>query len=293
MSDPVRSVGRVLAWALCRLSLVATVALAGSSLAWSADTAKRADVPAPAGINAILGANRSSGEEEFLPPDQAFQLAAFADGPNQVRLQWVIHEGYYLYKSRIKVASNGTQAKLGTPALPQGKRKHDEYFGDQEVYHDEVIATVPVTRSGTGALELPVDVTYQGCADAGLCYPPITKNLTVSLVSASGAPAAGANPGAGTGAASSNGAPAPSASASTASAAGFVSEQDRLAALIRDGNLAAVLGTFFGIGLLLSFTPCVLPMIPILSGIIVGQGGKVTPGRGFSLAFTYVQGMAL
>jgi thiol:disulfide interchange protein DsbD len=82
-------------------------------------------------------------------------------------------------------------------------------------------------------------------------------------------------------------------SASGAAAGAFISEQDQLATLIRDGNLALVLGTFFGIGLLLSLTPCVLPMIPILSGIIVGQGEKVTAGRGFSLAFTYVQGMAL
>src|SRR6202011_6060909 len=98
--------------------------------------------------------------------------------------------------------------------------------------------------------------------------------------------------------ATSSGASASSAIAASASAVGagtgaFVSEQDQLATLIRDGNLAAVLVTFFGIGLLLSLTPCVLPMIPILSGIIVGQGEKVTAGRGFSLAFTNVQGMAL
>ena len=259
-----------------------------------------ANMPAAGGIKAILGAGEKKGaDEEFLPPDQAFQVAAVADGPDRVRVEWVIHEGYYLYKGRIKFATTDAQAALGTASLPTGKKKHDEYFGDQEVYHDGIVATVPVARAAGATGELPLDVTYQGCAEAGLCYPPITKNLTVSLVgsgsgtasAAGGAAAAKAPP-----PSSSSGAldgAAGAASAGASSAAGYVSEQDRLAGLIRDGNLLAVLATFFGIGVLLSFTPCVLPMIPILSGIIVGQGEKVTASRGFSLAFTYVQGMAL
>jgi thiol:disulfide interchange protein DsbD len=132
-----------------------------------------------------------------------------------------------------------------------------------------------------------------------LCYPPITKTVNVVLP-ATGGGSAGSAPATGSSAASSSTLPSAVASggggttgAITASTGAFISEQDQLAALIRDGNLAAVLATFFGIGLLLSLTPCVLPMIPILSGIIVGQGDKVTAGRGFSLAFTYVQGMAL
>jgi thiol:disulfide interchange protein DsbD len=252
---------------------------------------KTSDLPSASGINAILNANREQ-EDEFLHPDQAFQLSATADGPDKVRIEWVVHEGYYLYKSRMKVASSSAQVQLGTPNLPQGEMKTDEYFGEQEVYHDDVVVTVPVARAPGGALELPVDVTYQGCADAGLCYPPITKNLKVSL------PPGGAGLGASAGAASSDGSLAGAASSAGAIGAGasggaFVSEQDQLAALLRDGNLFLVLATFFGIGVLLSFTPCVLPMIPILSGIIVGQGEKVSAGRGFSLAFTYVQGMAI
>jgi thiol:disulfide interchange protein DsbD len=262
-----------------------------------------ANMPSSTGIDAILGAKKQTADDEFLPPDQAFQVAAVADGADRVRVEWVIHEGYYLYKSRIKFATTDSQVQLGTAVLPTGKKKHDEYFGDQEVYHDEVVATVPVMRSGVGAVELPLDVTYQGCADAGLCYPPITKNLKVSLDgggsgtpgAASGAAAAAKEPLGSTASGNPSRVAGASGAASIAggTGAGYVSEQDRLASLLRDGNLAAVLATFFGIGVLLSFTPCVLPMIPILSGIIVGQGEKVTATRGFSLAFTYVQGMAL
>ena len=269
-----------------------SVALAAALLSASAGAA---DLPSKSGIDAVLKGGRSDSQPEFLMVDQAFQPSATADGPDKVRVEWLIHDGYYLYKSRIKIATTSTTAQLGTPALPAGIKKVDDYFGAQEIYHDSVVASVPVARSAGGVLELPVDVTYQGCAEAGLCYPPTTRHLTVSLpaggssATTTGGPASGA--GAPAGSAATSVAGAVSASASTGSA--FVSEQDKLATLIRDGNLLAVLATFFGIGVLLSCTPCVLPMIPILSGIIVGQGEKVTAGRGFSLAFTYVQGMAL
>jgi thiol:disulfide interchange protein DsbD len=267
-----------------------------------------ADLPSKSGIDAVLKGGRSAAQPEFLPVDQAFTPSVVPDGPDKVRVEWLIHDGYYLYKSRIKVASTSKAAQLGEPALPPGIRKVDDYFGAQEIYHDSVVASVPVARSAGGALELPVDVTYQGCAEAGLCYPPTTRHFTVSLPAGGGAVSGGAaagtaaNPASST-AATTASAPGRSESTGTASLAGaaaasasgraFVSEQDKLATLIRDGNLFLVLATFFGIGVLLSFTPCVLPMIPILSGIIVGQGDKVTAGRGFSLAFTYVQGMAL
>jgi thiol:disulfide interchange protein DsbD len=179
-----------------------------------------------------------------------------------------------------------------------------------------MVGSIPVARSSSGDLTVPLKVTYQGCATAGLCYPPITKVVNVVLPSpGAGTPHAGGPAGGGTsdmsagsgastasssagisGASAANAAASPASSAANAagsSTSAFVSEQDQLAVLIRDGNLAVVLATFFGIGLLLSLTPCVLPMIPILSGIIVGQGDKVTPARGLSLAFTYAQGMAL
>ena len=166
---------------------------------------------------------------------------------------------------------------VGAPVFPEGQVKSDEYFGKQVVYHNELLVALPVTRSGGGALTLPLSVTYQGCAEAGLCYPPVTRTVSVLLPATSGA--GGAGPAAGAAAGAHPGA--------------YVSEQDRLAALLRSGSLAAVLLQFFIGGLLLAFTPCVLPMVPILSGLIVGQGKSVTTARAFSLSLTYVLGMAL
>jgi thiol:disulfide interchange protein DsbD len=136
---------------------------------------------------------------------------------------------------------------------------------------------VPFSRASPAAAEFSAKVTYQGCADAGLCYPPITKTLNLSL--------AAVDPSAG------GGLSAPTADA--ASSAGVISEQERLAKLIQGGNLLLVLATFFGFGLLLSLTPCVLPMVPILSGIIAGHGNNVTTRKAFSLSVAYVLGMAV
>jgi thiol:disulfide interchange protein DsbD len=256
------------------------------------------------GIDSALNRGKSqSSEPDFLPPDEAFRFSALADGPDKIRLIWGINDGYYLYRARIKASSDSDQAKLGELVLPTGETKVDDYFGKQEVYHHDIVGSISVARSGASQLAVPLKVTYQGCATAGLCYPPITKTVSVVLPPAGGG-AAGASASAGTTASSgpvssstsamsAGGAGALAGVASATSTGAFVSEQDELATLIRDGNLAAVLATFFGIGLLLSLTPCVLPMIPILSGIIVGQGEKVTATHGFSLAFTYVQGMAL
>ena len=208
------------------------------------------------------------GQRQFLPEDQAFQLSAQMTAPGQVQLSWSIAKGYYLYKSAISIQTQTPQVRLGALGLPKGEAKHDEYFGDTEVYYESLNTTVAVAgiaAVGQGVLDLTVG--YQGCAEAGLCYPPITRNLKVAIADL----ATGQN--------------SPSALP--------VAEQDRLAAALQGDNLAYALLLFFGAGLLLSLTPCVLPMIPILSGIIVGQGANVTRTRSFSLAFTYVQGMAL
>lgn len=216
-----------------------------------------------------------SSDDDFLPPDQAFKLTVRPTGPDRVEVQWQIAEGYYLYRKRMGFSSDSAPLQLGEAQFPKGDLKQDEFFGEMEVYHHSVTASLPIIRTAGGAATLALTVKYQGCAEAGLCYNPLTKVINVSLP------------------ASNDGGNIDGKSTSNESGGGMVSEQDRLANLIRTGNLLAVLGTFFGLGLLLSFTPCVLPMIPILSGIIVGQSEKVTPARGFSLAFAYVQGMAL
>ena len=187
------------------------------------------------------------------------------------------------------MASAGGKAQLGALVLPTGQSKTDEYFGTQQVYHNELVGTLPVARPpGDAALDLPVEVTYQGCAEAGLCYPPITKTVNVTLPPTQGAAGGAAS----SSLSGSSGATAASSSASSSTATAFVSEQDRYASVIRDGSLTWVVGFFFAAGLVLAFTPCVLPMVPIVSGIIVGHGQKVTTARAFALSLTYVLGMA-
>lgn len=218
------------------------------------------------------------GDSEFLPPKEAFQFEAYAEGADKIRIDFRIAPAYYLYRHRFSVSLDGeAEAVLGAPVIPQGKEKEDEFFGLQQVFYESVSFTVPVSRPPGEAIELPIAVGLQGCADAGLCYPPEKRRVTVSLPSTTGNIAsAGSLPPGG-----------------TADGGLFVSEQDRLAELIRSGSLALVLGTFFGLGLLLAFTPCVLPMVPILSGIIAGQGSNVTTGRAFALSLSYVLGMAV
>ncbi len=212
-------------------------------------------------------------ESDFLPPDRAFVLSAESDSPDRIVLRWDIADGYYLYRDKVKVAAPGGGVQLGTPAIPGGETEEDEYFGEQVVFFREMVANVPVSaRAGTP--DVALQVTYQGCASEGLCYPPIHKDVRVTL----------AAPGSGSPALSGD-----------ARAGRMQSEQDLLADKIRNGSLFAVLATFFGAGLLLAFTPCVLPMVPILSGIIVGAGRDrpVSRGRAFTLSLAYVLGMAL
>jgi thioredoxin:protein disulfide reductase len=246
----------------------ALLALSGALL--QAQTPPAAPPARPSGIDALLGSSRTTGDD-FLPPDQAFRFDALADGSDRVRLNWEIAEGYYLYRARIKVKTPSTSVQLGTPQFPPGQVKTDDYFGKQEVYHHELIASVPVARSSGGALDVPLEVTYQGCADAGLCYPPQTKTLTVHLPG--GASAGGSGRG----------------EASTGAA--FLSQEWFSNAL--RGNLLIALACFYLGGLVLSCTPCVLPMVPILSGIIVGSGRPISSGRALALSVSYVIGMAL
>ena len=256
-------------------------ALAADPVSAAAPSSSSTSSPlTPKGIDAVLGNSKTkTGGDDFLQPDEAFRFEAIPDGPDHVKLIWQIAEGYYLYRARIKVATISDQAQLGTLEMPQGETKTDEYFGKQEIYHRELVAGVPVARSSGAAFSLPMKVTYQGCATAGLCYPPITKDISVSLPAGNGAAPSALSTNVSTDASSSGGA--------------FVSEQDRFAALIRSGNIFLMIGGFFLAGLVLAFTPCVLPMVPILSGIIAGQGKDVTTGRAFSLSLTYVMGMSL
>jgi thiol:disulfide interchange protein DsbD len=232
------------------------------------------------GLSSLLGKKSGAGNSgDFLPPDAAFRFGAGLPQPDSIPLTWVIADGYYLYKDKISVETSTPNVQLGKPVLPEGKPKHDEYFGDTEVYYEVLEATLPVARAPSSeALSVELKVTYQGCAEDGLCYNPITKEAVVELppTNVSTSLPVDARP-----------------AVARTSAAPMVAEQDKLAAALQGDNLLYALLTFFVAGLILSLTPCVLPMIPILTGIIVGQGENVTRTRSFSLAFTYVQGMAL
>jgi thiol:disulfide interchange protein len=115
-----------------------------------------------------------SNETDFLPPDVAFRVAARVEG-NALKVRWVMADGYYLYRHKIEVRAESPDLVVSAPQLPAGVVKTDPYLGTQEIYTQQVEALVPYTRSDAGAHPIQIKVTYQGCAEAGLCYPPITK----------------------------------------------------------------------------------------------------------------------
>jgi thiol:disulfide interchange protein DsbD len=214
------------------------------------------------------------GEQKFLDPDQAFVLSVQVAGPRTVLAHWDIEDGYYLYRDRLRFKVHDTPpVELSAPELPAGDIKQDEFLGKTVVYHHSLEAKLPVIRESSGATPFDLELSYQGCAEAGLCYPPITKTVSLTLPPST-APAS-ASPGA---------TPAPAAP---------LAEQDRIAGSLATGNTPLVLASFFVFGLLLAFTPCVFPMIPILSSIVVGQGSAITAARGFYLSLVYVLAMAV
>lgn len=212
----------------------------------------------------------SPGSLGILDPDQAFRLSATPLGPDAVRFSWVIKEGYYLYHDKFSFTSLTEGVRINSPAvqLPRGKIKQDESFGKVEVNTGLIAVDIPLLHAGAGLSEALFQVGYQGCKQGSVCYPPQQKQVKVAL-------------GQGTGAT------LPPISQ------GRLSFQDRITARLgQDGFILNVLA-FFVFGGLLALTPCVFPMIPILSGIIVGQPGRVTARRGFLLSLAYVLAMAL
>jgi thioredoxin:protein disulfide reductase len=231
------------------------------------------DVPAVAatGDNKFELGNAFGANAEFLPPDQAFKPYIEALDGNTLEISYQVAPGYYLYKDKFSASSKSDSVQLGRIEWPQGIVHSDEYFGDTEVFYDEVFGRVSLARATPDAIDVDIELGFQGCADGGICYPPITRTLSVSLPAAT----------------------AVAALPDTVRDDEPQSEHVRLAKLISGASLWLVVATFFGAGLLLALTPCVLPMVPILSGIIAGEGDNVRPLRGFSLALSYVMGMAL
>ncbi|QDQ25898.1 protein-disulfide reductase DsbD [Chitinimonas arctica] len=214
--------------------------------------------------------------DELLPPEQAFKPSLQKTGEKTATVKFEIADRYYMYRERFKFSLVGQGALKAD--FPAGKKKHDEYFGEVETYRHAV--ELPLSSDTAFPPGAQVEIVSQGCADAGVCYPPQTVQLALA-----DAPA-GAAPDKLTQLLGSTASPVPA----TAAPAGGTGDGS---ALFASGNLAGLLAFFFLAGLGLAFTACMYPLIPIVSGIVVGQGGATGKLRGFVLSMVYVQGMAL
>ena len=216
------------------------------------------------GGNALVGPADSG---QPLPLDQAFAPAVSIVDAFTLEVRWDIAPGYYLYKKDFRVSNPSNEIQTGALQLPAGVFEDDPEFGDVEVYYNEVTMLVPLSRGSPEPLLTDIALDYQGCKKDSICYPPATVVLPIDL-------------------------PRASVEDSIAQRAAPVSEQSRLIAVVAESSLPTVMSIFLGLGLLLAFTPCCLPMVPILSGIIAGQGDNVTTMRAFWLSLSYVLGMA-
>jgi thiol:disulfide interchange protein DsbD len=209
----------------------------------------------------------SAGREAPLPVTEAFRPSISVADPFTLEVRWDIEPGYYLYRDSFAFRVPGGEARLGAARYPQGEMEMDAVFGETEVYYDEVVIRLPLSRSTPDALLVELEMDYQGCKKDSICYPPETLLLAVDL-------------------------PTASSEDFLAKGGAPVSEQSRLIKVISESSVFSLMSIFLGLGLLLSFTPCCLPMVPILSGIIAGQGDNVTTMRAFWLSLSYVLGMA-
>jgi thiol:disulfide interchange protein DsbD len=241
-----------------------------------------------------LGTRAIAAEDQFLEPEKAFRLSVRAADERHIEVLFQIAPDYYMYRERFSVTS--PDATLGPVTLPQGKVKFDETFQkDVETYRNELRVRVPVDKAPA---RFALNVVSQGCADAGLCYPPMTSTAQASLtafggdgsarvtaVNADASPGGGLALGAGAAVSSTPG------SASGSAASWF--DGSGVDSVLKSGRFWLVVGAFFVMGVALSFTPCVLPMLPILSSIIAGSGSAVSRRKALSLAASYSLGMAL
>ena len=206
--------------------------------------------------SAFAGLFDAPGRSNFIPADQAF-VFDFQQNQHDLNLTWQVKEGYYLYRKQVSITP--AQASVGALQLPAGEWHEDEFYGKSEIYRQHLSVPVTVQQADKGAT---LSVTYQGCADAGFCYPPETKVVPLSEVKASAA----------------NVAPLPA-------------EVKREGEPASDLPFSALWALLIGIGI--AFTPCVLPMYPLISGIVLGGKQRLSTARALLLAFIYVQGMAL
>lgn len=224
-------------------------------------------------VKGFSGLKSNLFQSELLPPNQAFQFTATVKDPATLHVSWLAAEGYYLYREKTQVQLNGAKnVKLGAYTIPNGIPKEDEAFGHVEIFYGELGFDIPLIRSDTSPQHITLLANYQGCADRGVCYPPMSKTVDLELPLTTTASLSG-NLG--------------------MQSAPPLSEQDQVTLSLQNDSLWVTILSFLGFGLLLSLTPCVFPMIPILSGIIVGRGHNITTARAFLLSLSYVVASAI
>lgn len=243
--------------------------------------------PAPLGL---FGNSNAGQEDEILPAEKAFRLLAESPDGLALKLDFQVAKGTYLYRDEIRLRlKDGQNLGLGELQLPQAVIKQnsvrpDGSLGDVAVYETDFSAQVPLLRHVGDASRLELKAEYQGCNEIGICYPPQRQDIALELPAVDASKLTQAAPQA---------TAAANQTAKVSTSEQPQSEQDQIAALLQGGNAWLILLSFFGIGLLLAFTPCVFPMIPILSGIIAGQGKEITTRKAFMLSLIYVLAMAL
>jgi thiol:disulfide interchange protein DsbD len=206
----------------------------------------------------------SVADDGFLKPEQAFKLSLQTKDAQTLLADFEVAPGYYLYRERISFkVKEGSASSISSVELSKGEMKHDANFGDMEVYHQSFQAVVKLQHAGAVPAVVTVHASFQGCSEKGLCYAPIRKAFDIDL------------------------------NATSTSTTPPPAETDQVRQLLGGGKLWLIAAGFFGFGLLLSFTPCVFPMIPILSGIIVGQGAHPSRAHAFNLSLAYTLGMAI
>ena len=210
---------------------------------------------------------------DLLSPDQAFSVTSKVKKADRLMLSWDIANGYYLYRNKFKCASLTPGINVGEQSFPASHTKHDNFFGDVEIYRDHLDVEALVQRQDPKLNKLVLEITFQGCADVGVCYMPIQKTVALDLPDES-------FHGWGT-------------TSTPDQVTPFISEQNRIADSLKTGSVWLIMLSFLGFGLLLAFTPCIFPMLPILSGIVVGQGSSLNTRRAFWLSLSYVLASAL
>ncbi|MBK8638819.1 MAG: protein-disulfide reductase DsbD [Chromatiaceae bacterium] len=262
-----------------------------------------------------LGLTAPTEDQALLPAEEAFRLAAEVVGPDRLRLTWIIAEGTYIYQDKLALGLEGPAGiSIGDYQLPPAEQvknavRPDGSLGEVALYRDRIDLELPIQRGDTEATTITLVAKFQGCADIGVCYPPRQERIELALPAATGAALTAVAPGgepqtapaarlakadlAASPVSTAPATPPPTATGPSPQPSAPVSEQDRIAATLASGNVWAALALFFGFGLLLALTPCVFPMIPILSGIIAGHGPGLSTRKAFWMSLTYVLAMSL